>query len=197
MVLIGYSGHAFVACGIATAMGMPVDGYCDQVEKAYNPFGLSYLGTEQYLVDKSYQSFIAIGDNGIRKKVASFLAHNNIGQVNLVHPSAIIAGNALLPHAGIMICPGVIVNPLAHIGTGTICNSGSVIEHECVLGDFSHIGPGAILCGNVTIGAGTFIGAGSVIRQGINIGSNAMIGAGSVVVKDVPDNVRVMGNPAR
>lgn len=36
-----------------------------------------------------------------------------------------------------------------------------------------------------------------VIIGKINIGSNVKIGAGSVVVKDVPDNCVVAGNPAR
>ena len=32
---------------------------------------------------------------------------------------------------------------------------------------------------------------------GVNIGNNVIIGAGSVVVKDVPDNCVVAGNPAK
>ena len=38
---------------------------------------------------------------------------------------------------------------------------------------------------------------GSVVKPGIKIGANSMIGVGSVVVKDIPDNVVVVGNPAR
>jgi acetyltransferase-like isoleucine patch superfamily enzyme len=78
-----------------------------------------------------------------------------------------------------------------------ICNTGCIIEHECIIGDFVHIAPGAVLCGNVSIGNGTFVGANSVIRQGISIGKNVTIGAGTVVTKDVPDQCRVAGNPQR
>jgi acetyltransferase-like isoleucine patch superfamily enzyme len=63
--------------------------------------------------------------------------------------------------------------------------------------EFVHIGPGAILCGNVKLGPHSFVGAGAVIRQGITVGKNAMIGAGAVVVKDVADNMTVVGVPAR
>ena len=41
------------------------------------------------------------------------------------------------------------------------------------------------------------IGSNATILSGITIGEGAVIGAGSVVVKDVPANVVVAGNPAR
>ncbi|TAH65789.1 MAG: sugar O-acetyltransferase [Anaerolineaceae bacterium] len=49
----------------------------------------------------------------------------------------------------------------------------------------------------VEIGDNAWICAGVSIIGGVKIGSNAIIGAGSVVIKDVPDNVLVAGNPAR
>jgi sugar O-acyltransferase (sialic acid O-acetyltransferase NeuD family) len=98
---------------------------------------------------------------------------------------------------GVMIAANATINPLAEIGRGVICNTSSSIDHECIIGDFTHIAPGAVLCGNVKVGRSTFIGANSVIRQGIIIGNNVTIGAGTVVVKDIPDNSTVIGNPAR
>ena len=80
---------------------------------------------------------------------------------------------------GILVAAGAVVNPLAQIGNGAICNTSCSIDHECVVGAFSHIGPGAILCGNVTVANGTLVGAGAVVRQGITIGANAVIGAGA------------------
>jgi acetyltransferase-like isoleucine patch superfamily enzyme len=41
------------------------------------------------------------------------------------------------------------------------------------------------------------IGANSTLLPGIVVGMHALIGAGSVVTKDVPDNVVVVGNPAK
>ncbi|HMR93685.1 MAG TPA: acyltransferase, partial [Chitinophagaceae bacterium] len=43
---------------------------------------------------------------------------------------------------------------------------------------------------------GASIGSNATILCGITVGENAMIGAGSVVVKDVPANTVVAGNPA-
>jgi acetyltransferase-like isoleucine patch superfamily enzyme len=44
---------------------------------------------------------------------------------------------------------------------------------------------------------GASLGTNSTIMCGITVGENAVVGAGSMVVKDVPANTVVAGNPAR
>ncbi|MDB5203135.1 MAG: sugar O-acyltransferase, sialic acid O-acetyltransferase NeuD family [Ferruginibacter sp.] len=201
MILIGYSGHAFVAYSIAMAMGKTIAGYCDNEEKEFNPFSLEYAGPESgekaISLFAVQEFFIAIGNNPTRKKIAEMLAGKGFYAANLIHPTAVVCPTASIGIHGVMIGSQVSVNALAMIGNGVICNTSSVIEHECILGDYVHLAPGAVLCGNVTVGEGSFIGAGSVIRQGISIGKNVTIGAGSVVVKNIADNEIVAGNPAR
>lgn len=51
--------------------------------------------------------------------------------------------------------------------------------------------------GRPTIGDNVILGASVTIIGGIHIGNNVTVGAGSVVVKDVPDNCVVAGNPAK
>ncbi len=47
------------------------------------------------------------------------------------------------------------------------------------------------------IGNNVSVYTGAIIIGDITVGDNAIIGAGSVVVKDVPENCVVVGNPAR
>ncbi|HAB26474.1 MAG TPA: serine acetyltransferase, partial [Xanthomarina gelatinilytica] len=47
------------------------------------------------------------------------------------------------------------------------------------------------------IGNDVTVGANVVIIGNITIGDHVVIGAGSVVVKDVPSNCVIAGNPAR
>lgn len=51
--------------------------------------------------------------------------------------------------------------------------------------------------GRPIIGDNVGLGANVTIIGNIRIGNNVTIGAGSVVVKDIPDNCVVAGNPAR
>ena len=44
---------------------------------------------------------------------------------------------------------------------------------------------------------GASLGTGSTIMCGITIGENAVVGAGSMVLKEVPANTIVAGNPAK
>ena len=49
----------------------------------------------------------------------------------------------------------------------------------------------------VTIGDNVWIGGGVTIIGGVTIGRNAVVAAGSVVIRDVPPDALVAGNPAR
>ena len=49
----------------------------------------------------------------------------------------------------------------------------------------------------ITVGDDVWIGGNAVICPGVTIGNRCIIAAGAVVVKDVPDDTMVGGNPAR
>jgi maltose O-acetyltransferase len=49
----------------------------------------------------------------------------------------------------------------------------------------------------ITIGNNVWIGGSAVINPGVTIGNNVVIASGAVVIKNVPDNVIVGGNPAK
>lgn len=199
-VIIGYSGHSYVVLDSILSANYNVIGYCEQEKKAINPYNLAYFGDERTisvinkLVDS--QVFLGVGDNAVRAKIFDHLTKHNISCPSLIDRNANVSKLASIDH-GTVVMPGATINALAEIGRAVICNSSCIIEHECLVGDYAHIAPGAVLTGNVTIGERTFIGANTVIRQGITIGKNVIVGAGSVVVKDVQDGEIVYGNPAK
>ena len=137
---------------------------------------------------------IAIGDNKARKRIAELLG--NDCYFTLIHESVIIDKNINLG-TGSQILHGSVIQVGTTIGKHCIINTAASVDHDCVLEDFSFIGPNATLCGGVEIGEGTFIGAGAVVLPHVKIGKNCIIGAGSVVTKNLPNGITAYGNPAK
>lgn len=100
---------------------------------------------------------------------------------NMDFPSTVEFGEGLvLPHIGL----GVVVHPRAVLGAN--CK----IYQNVTIGCRNNEGP-------PQIGDNVLIGAGACILGNVKIGNNVSIGANSVVLNDVPDNVVVVGMPAK
>lgn len=143
--------------------------------------------------------FITVGSIGnpkIRIELYENLKKNGFKFPNIIDKTAIISKTTKIGE-GTFVGKGVIINAGAIIGDNCIINTGSVIEHDCYVGDFVHIAPNSTLCGGVSVGRNSHIGANSTIIQYKNVGKNVIIGAGSIVTKDIRDNVTVYGNPCR
>jgi acetyltransferase-like isoleucine patch superfamily enzyme len=59
------------------------------------------------------------------------------------------------------------------------------------------VNPGAIVSGEVVLGAGVLIGAGAVVLQGLTVGADSIVGAAACVTRDVAAGATVIGIPAR
>lgn len=114
----------------------------------------------------------------------------------LLHPFTDIAQGVKI-EPGVIINPGVVIAPYTTLAHFVYLNRHCSIGHHSQLGAFVSVNPGAIINGKCQIGAHTVIGAGAVINDGISIGSHSIIGSGAVVVKNLPDYVVAVGNPAR
>lgn len=80
-----------------------------------------------------------------------------------------------------------------HVSVGPLVN----LSHNSTLGNYVTIGGQAAISGSVHIGEGVFIGQGAVFKPSVSVGEGAVIGCGAVVVKDVPPDTVVAGNPAK
>jgi UDP-perosamine 4-acetyltransferase len=114
----------------------------------------------------------------------------------LIHHDVTVAVNATI-RDGSQVMARVVLNSMAEIRAWAIINTGAIVEHDCVVGEGSHVAPGAMLCGDVRVGDYALVGAGAVVLPGIVVGDGSVVGAGAVVTKNVPDGVVVKGVPAR
>ncbi|ECR3350084.1 UDP-N-acetylbacillosamine N-acetyltransferase, partial [Campylobacter jejuni] len=100
------------------------------------------------------------------------------------HKSALISPSASVEeNAGILIMPYVVVNAKAKIEKGVILNTSSVIEHECMIGEFSHVSVGAKCAGNVKIGKNCFLGINSCVLPNLSLADDSILGGGATLVK--------------
>ena len=116
--------------------------------------------------------------------------------------------NLRYPHIGI-----VIINENSEIGCGSTIDRGSLsnteigkntfldnqihIAHNVKIGENTIIAGQVGIAGSSIIGNNVKIGGQAGISGHLRIGNNVEIGGGSGVIKDIPDNAKVMGYPAK
>ena len=96
-----------------------------------------------------------------------------------------------------LICPGVRVSAATEITVGDNCMMamGAYITDS----DWHDIYDRSMFVGKsepVRIGNNVWLGDNAIVCKGVTIGDNSIVGARAVVIRDVPPNVIVAGNPA-
>lgn len=202
MVVIGAGGHGREAVSIALAappggglLGVLDDGEPDH--RALAALGVTHLGGVDWLDRSDPADYVAaLGYPGPRRDVVARAEGFGATAANLVHPSAVV-GPDVVSAPGAMLWPQVTVTTRARIGRHTHLNSACSVSHDCVLGDFVTVGPGARICGAVMLEDDVWIGAGATVIQGVRVGAGSVVGAGAVVIRNVPPGVTVVGAPAK
>ncbi|ECT4085086.1 TPA: UDP-N-acetylbacillosamine N-acetyltransferase [Campylobacter jejuni] len=185
--IYGASGHGLVCEDVAKNMGYKEGVFLDDFK------GMKFESTLP-----KYDFFIAIGNNEIRKKIYQKILENGFKIVNLIHKSALISPSASIEeNAGILIMPYVVINAKAKIEKGVILNTSSVIEHECVIGEFSHVSVGAKCAGNVKIGKNCFLGINSCVLPNLSLADDSILGGGATLVKSQDEKGVFVGVPAK
>ena len=116
--------------------------------------------------------------------------------------------NIRYPHIGI-----VIIEDNSEIGCGSTIDRGSLsntiigkntfLDNQVHIAHNNKIGNNCIIAGQVgfagssSIGDNVMIGGQAGIAGHLRIGNNIQVGGGSGVIKDIPDNSKVMGYPAK
>ena len=140
---------------------------------------------------------IAIGEpRGRRRCFEELELLEYLSLPSIVHPTCNAAPDIEVG-AGTIIHSYCIVTVGAKIGKCVFVNGTSAIGHDAEVGDFVSIMPRCDISGHVKIGACASIGAKSFILERKSVGENAVVAPGSIVLRNVPANVTVMGNPAK
>jgi serine O-acetyltransferase len=118
-------------------------------------------------------------------------------RVPIVRPLLMVLAIALQRWAGLWT--GVYIHRLAEIGPGLLIHTPYAI---CIgptrTGANLTVGTGVLIAGGSKgIGDNVYFGPGAKLIGNARIGNNVVVGANSVVLTDVPDDMTVIGVPAR
>lgn len=200
LLIIGAGGHGMVVADTALETQLWDDiCFLDDAAVARDlPYKIvGTIGQLPGFVQEFSGVIVAIGDNKKREELLLWATNLGCTIATIIHPKAFVSSRFVMIEKGVVVFAQAAINAYAKIGFGSIVNTGSIIEHDSVLGSCVHVSPGSALAGGVTVGKYSWIGIGSSVIEEINIGKNSVVGAGSVVINDLSDNVIAVGNPAK
>jgi sugar O-acyltransferase (sialic acid O-acetyltransferase NeuD family) len=201
VIVIGNGGHARVLVDILLIQKREIVGYTAPTEEN-NRYNVTYLGKDEEILKyhpleiELVNALGSVSDTKLRTNIFNIFKSKGYVFSTIIHPSAVIAETVILGE-GVQIMAGAIIQPFTKIDDNTIVNTSTSIDHDCYISKHCHIAPGCVLSGGVFVGEGTHIGTGTKIIQNVTVGKNVLVGAGSLVLRNVDDNKKVYGSPAK
>jgi sugar O-acyltransferase (sialic acid O-acetyltransferase NeuD family) len=195
ILIYGAGGHAKALMEMVRAIGtFQIAGILDdKVPAGTRVLDIPVLGPREIipqLIERGLrQAANGVGgiiDINIRVKLFELLENMGLALPRLLHPRATVepsasAGDGVQVFANAYVGSSVVLQPKCMI------NTNAVVSHDCEIGSYTHIAPGALLAGHVHVGERSLIGMGVTTTIGIKIGNGVRIGNGAVIYADVPD----------
>lgn len=198
IIIYGAGGHAKSVMEIVLQNGgFSIAGIIDDNDQltGTSVLNIPVLGTGEilaYLVESGV-THAANGVGGIlniaiRVEIFRLLEQAGMSAPSLIHPRATIEPSSKV-NSGVQIFANAYIGSEAVLHDKCMVNTNAVVSHDCEIGSYSHIAPGALLAGHVHVGEKTLIGMGVTTSIGIRIGSGVRIGNGAIILADVPDHM--------
>lgn len=156
----------------------------------------SYQELKIEISPEDIEIIIAVGEPKDRKLLAEKVTSNEYTLATLIHPNINIPTSTKIG-SGTVICTQSIISCDVVIGENVYIQPNVLVGHNTVIDKNSVISGLVHIAGSCHIGHEAYIGMNACIKEDSKIGNETIIGMASVVVRDIPDAVIALGNPAR
>ena len=170
-------------------------GHNSIVEKNVSIGNNCYIGSNSIIKNTIVANHVRILDNCVIGKHGFGFFPLNKNNLRYPHIGIVVIEDNCEIGCGATIDRGSISNTL--IGKNTFLDNQIHIAHNVKIGSNSIIAGQVGIAGSSVIGNNVKIGGQVGISGHLKIGNNVEIGGGSGVIKNVPDNTKVMGYPAK
>lgn len=194
LIIIGAGGHGRVCAEIGAKVGYDDISFLDDNVYAHPGIIGRASDFKDHIEDSDF--FVAIGNCSTREKIFEMIEDAGGRIATLIHPFTAISPSAKIGCGSVAVA-GAVVNAGTVIGKGVILNTSSSVDHDCVIGDFSHISAGTHVTGTVSVGKRVFLGAGASTVNNVSVCDDCIVGAGAVVINDIEEAGTYVGVPAR
>lgn len=179
---------------------MDIKGFLDSKTDAFEGLRGTYppiLGpVEDYVVQPDDIFFIAQGDSHWRKHYAEIIESKGGNFYTYISEGALINDTAQIGE-GSFISGWCSVSDNVILGKHVILHPFTNIGHDAKVNNYGTLLSYVFLGGYAEVGEYSQMSPKSMIIPHKKIGDNVMVGAGSVVMRNVPDGISVLGNPAK
>jgi UDP-perosamine 4-acetyltransferase len=196
VIILGGGGFAKEVAGVLFRLpNHEVLGFLDDNEARISLLGKPRLGALFPVKNDLPTKVVVLGIGHVGKtKVRDTIiaAYEEAGYTfeTVIAPSAIIAPGANIGK-GVYVGDGAVVQPDTTISDHAIINGNAFIGHDSRIGRNTHICPGGMIAGGVTIGDRCLVGIGGSVIQGITVADNCIVPAGKAVVKNLKEGEHI------
>ncbi len=173
-------------------------GFLDEkLEAGQTVQGLPVLGSYEWLADHPRARVtVAIGQPAIKHRIVQRLRTLGAGFGTLIHPDTTL-GDGVALGDGTIVAAGCRLTTDIQIGAHVILNLNCTVGHDSTIGDYTTLAPNCNLSGNTHLGEGCDLGTNAVTLPGVSLGAWSVLGAAALLRESAPDNVVMVGVPAR
>lgn len=139
---------------------------------------------------------VAVGEPEIKKILYNKVRQANYSFATVIHPEAEISPSAKLGRS-VVIKKGGIVSCDAILGDAVGLEPYAVVGHDSRVGAFTQLSAFVNIGGFAEIGSMVYIGLSTCVKDRAKVGNNTIVSMASAVIRDLPEEVIAVGNPAR